>query len=127
MGEQLLLRGEAEIPCVIFAQVLYCPGRRFLNVCGGVKKVRFGLNFWLLSLVMWEERSQTLYLSFHSVVPPASSQTLVRAACAWNLSPAALSDEAPGPEEGTEKRCECLAEIKWKVTKPENPFLGHVN
>lgn len=56
-----------------------------------------------------------------------SSQTLVQAACTWNLSHAALSDEAPGPGEGTEKQCECLAEIKWKVAKPENPFLGHVN
>lgn len=45
-----------------------------------------------------------------------------------NLFLAALSDEALGSEEeGTEKWCECLAEIKWEVTKPENPFLGHAN
>lgn len=71
MGEQFLLRGEAEIPCFTFAQILYYPGRHFLNACGGVQKVRFGLNFCLLSLVTWEKRSQTLYLSFYSVVSPA--------------------------------------------------------
>lgn len=49
------------------------------------------------------------------------------ATCTWNLFLAALSDKAPDPEEGTEKGCECLAEIKWKVTKPENPFLGDAN